>query len=529
MLNKQMVRGMIVAGLVCVFLAGIAIPVYAVKDTLVIGIQDEVASLDPAIAYEQLSYSIMKYLYAKLVTFRDGDFSQVVPELAESWEQQADGKTWIFHLRQGIKFSTGNPVNADAVVFSLQRPIKLKTLPSWVLTEIGMTENSIQKIDEYTVKIELNKQSAPSLVLSTLTSEVAGILDPSVVMKNEQDGDMGSSWLEKHSAGAGPFILGEQKRGEFYELVGNKHYWKGDIQLKKIIIKCLQEPVERMIALQQGEIDIAWQLQPDQISLLTADRDIQIFESSTMAIVSFYMNLNYPPLSKPEVRDAIRYAIDYDGIVNMILQGTGIKMQTFIQQGLLGHNPALPYSYNPEKARQFLLDGGYPDGFEVELKSLDFTPWFDIATKIQQDLANVGISVNINAMPADTLYPTVYSERDFQTHLWIWSPEFPDPDPMAKIFAYTTGLSDDASVQGTAWMCHYSNEEVSQLVEQAAQTLDDEKRAGLYTQITDIILDEGPYAILYTVTVQYAVQKEAIDFIAETPILFHNFPILQFR
>ena len=499
-MNKKSVVYISVFTLVTILTLFISpIPAAGGKDTLIIGIQDDTVSLDPAKSYETTAIGIMSQLYERLVSFKKGDFTQPVPELAESWKLADDGKTWIFHLRKGVLFSSGNPINADAVVFSLRRAIKLAGGLSNILTQFGITEESITKVDEHTVQIVLDQQYAPTLFLSILTTFVGSILDPKIVMEHEQNGDMGSAWLEEHSAGTGPYILAQRKRDQpsQYVLKANKHYWRDKPAFKQIIVKGIQEPLEQMVMLEQGEIDIAWNLQPDQINILVDNLDIQIAETLTFYIIYVGMNQGYVPLRKPEIRDAIRYAIDYDGIVDYILQGAGEKIQTFIPKGLSGYNPAMPYSRDLEKARQLLIEGGYPNGFEVELKCLNYSPWIDTAIKIKTDLAEIGINVKVVPMTANQMVEAVIT-RDSQLLLWEWGVDYPDPDASAKVFAHSDSLGDDASVKLLAWFYKYVNLETSKLVEQAARELDPVKRVKLYKRITEIILDDGPYAILYS-------------------------------
>ncbi len=496
------------------------------KDTLIIGMQDDTASLDPARSYETSAWGIMSQLYEKLVSFKEDDLSQPVPELAESWELRDDGKTWTFHLRKGVLFSNGNPVNADAVVFSLRRVIKLAHGPSWLLTQFGITEESITKIDEYTVQIVLDQQYAPTMFFSCLVPPIASILDPEVVMEHEQDGDMGSAWLEEHPAGSGPFILDQQKRGEFYVLKANEFYWRDKPALKQILVKVIQEPIEQMAMLEEGKIDIAWNLQPDQVNILIDNPDIQVYQSLTFALTYLAMNLGYAPLGKPEVRDAIRYAIDYDGMIEYILQGAGEKIQTFIPRGLLGYNPAMPYSRDLEKAKQLLADAGYPDGFDVELVCLNFSPWIDVAMKIKSDLAEVGINVTIIQMTADKMIEAVFG-RETQLFLWEWLADYFDPDANAKGFAHSNSPGDDATVKLMGWWFRYVNQETSKLVEQAAGELDAEKRATLYKKITDIILDDGPFAFLYAQIKLYGIRSEISNLVGNPSFLVRGFPTLK--
>ncbi len=499
------------------------------KDTLIIGMQDVTVSLDPAKSYESSAWGILSQLYEKLVNFKEGDLTQPIPELAESWKLGEDGKTWIFHIRKGVSFSSGNPVNANAVVFSLRRALKLEHDSSWVLTQFGMAEESITKIDEYTVQIVLDQQYAPSLFLSCLTTAVGSILDPEVVMANEKDSDMGSVWLEEHSAGTGPFILEQRKQDAptEYVLKANEQYWRGKPAFKQIIVKGIQEPLEQIVMLEKGGIDIAWNLQPDQARRFKGKPDIQISESLTLSTIYVSMNLDYAPLAKSEVRDAVRYAIDYDGIIGYILQGAAVKIQTIIPRGLLGYNPVMSYSRDLKKAKQLLAEAGYPDGFDVEFACLNFSPWIDVALKIKNDLAKIGIKVKVHPKTVSQLYEEVIAPRKFQMYMWEWVPDYVDPDSNAKVFGHCDSLGDDATVTMMAWEAKYMDLERSKLVEQAARELDRETREGLYKKITDTILDDGPFVFLYTPIKQYGVRSEIFDAIASPSIIWSMFPALK--
>ena len=493
----------------------------AVKDTLVIGLQDDVASLDPAKTYETAAAGIISLTYETLVDFDRDDLSKTIPKVAESWKVGEDGKTWTFYIRKGITFASGNPVNSEAVVFSLQRSLKLG---NWILPQFGVSEKSITALDDYRVQIVLDQQYAPGLFLACFVHISTRIIDP-MVMQYEQKGDMGSAWLEEHSAGSGAYILESRKREAptEYTLNANNDYWGTKPKFRKIVIKGIQESVEQMLMLEQGEIDIAWNLQPDQTMMLSSNPDIRISETLLFYITWIVMNQGYPPLTVPEVRDAVRYAIDYDGIVGNILQGAGEKIQTFIPKGLSGYNPAMPYNRDLERAKQLLATGGYPDGFAVELKCLDYSPWLDIAQKVKADLAQIGIQVTIHSMNGDRLIKANMS-RESQMLLWEWGPDYADPDSYARPFAHSDSPDDDASVKLLAWWNRYVNKETSTLIEQAAQEFDSQKRVQLYHQITEIILDDGPYAILYSPIKQYGMRSELTGLIIPPTSMLFPFP-----
>jgi peptide/nickel transport system substrate-binding protein len=487
------------------------------KDTLVIGLQDDAASLDPAKTYEISAWGLLGQTYEMLVDFREDDITQPVPQLAESWEVKDNGRIWIFHLRKDVKFSTGNSMNADAVVFSLQRAIKLAQDVSWLLTQFGMTEDSITKVDDYTVQIVLDKQYASGIFLSCLSTTVASILDPAL-MDHEQDGDMGSAWLESHSAGSGPFVLEQATLGESYLLTENEYYWGEKSPFKQIVVKNVREPFEQAIMLEKGEIDIAWNLLPDQIKRLEGNPDLQTYQVPTLTIVYFRMNLAYAPLAKSEVRDAIRYAINYDSMVDFILQGSAQKIQTLIPKGLLGYNPSMPYSQDIEKAKQLMAEAGYADGFEAEFVCPEGSPWVDVATGIKADLAKIGINIKIIPSTGEQLQE-IDSARGGQLAMWDWLPDYADPDNNVKAFSHSDSAGDDATVQLLAWMSHYVNPEIATLADQAGFEQDVEKRKELYQKITDAILDDGPFAILYTPAKQYGVRLEVLDYVGVQSIL----------
>jgi peptide/nickel transport system substrate-binding protein len=222
------------------------------------------------------------------------------------------------------------------------------------------------------------------------------------------------------------------------------------------------------------------------------------------------MNIWHEPLGKSEVRDAIRYAIDYDAIVREILQAAAIKTQTLIPKGMFGYNPAMPYTLNIEKAKQLLTDAGYPDGFDVELICSPTHPWSAMAVRIQSDLAKIGIHVNIKLMAGLDVYST-YRAQEHQMVLAQWRSDYADPDDNAKAFAHSTSVEKDANILSLAWRNKYVNLETSKLVEEGSYELDREKRAEIYKKITDIILDDGPFAIICSSLRQVGTRFEDFD------------------
>lgn len=498
----------------------------AEKETLMIGMQDDTITLDPAKTKEHVASAIVKQIYEHLVVFDKDYFVEPSPAIAESWTVGDDGKTWTFKICQDRVFSSGNPINADAVIFSLQRALKLQSDTQWILAQLGIQENAITKIDEYTVQIVLAKPYAPSLVLACLTTPVASILDPALITEHEQNGDMGSEWLNLHSAGSGRFVLLEREPGKTMTLQTNERYAGTPPVTKTVTIRNIQEPIEQAVALEKGEIDIAWDLLPSEIRRLESNPAIQIYSTPTVDIRFIGMNLAYEPLAKTEVRQAIRYAVDYDSIVDYIIEGAGEKIQTIIPKGLLGYNSAMPYARDLDKAKALLKQAGYPDGFELELICENTSPWIDIATQIKSDLKQIGIVVKIIQFSFEDLVNKMWS-REYQIYLVHWEADYMDPDANAKPFIYCDSLGDNASAKILAWVSNYLDQEMIQLVEQAALEADPEQRKNLYQQITNNVLNNGPYIPLYSPIKQYGVQLESRDLLGAPSTFLVGFPVLR--
>ncbi len=469
-------------------------------ETLIIAMDtSDAVSMDPARAYEFSSCFVINQIYDKLVDFELPDLSTVKPEIAESWEYSENGTVWIFHIRHGIKFANGDPLTADAVVYSLRRVIQLGQTASWVLTQFVSSPDQIQKVDDYTVKIVLDKPVAPSFFLTTLTFTTTAIVNPNVVEAHAKNGDMGSEWMTDHSAGSGPFILEKWERESEIVLVANPNYWKEGLpKVKKIIVKHVPEPTDQLLLISKGDVDVATGLTPDQIAQLKGREDIKIVSTPRQHIVYLGMNVKVEPLGNEKVRLAIKYAIDYDGIIKM-LKGSAMKWQTIIPYTVPGALNSTPFSKDVEKAKQLLAEAGYPNGFEITLTTPPVYPYADIASKIKADLEEIGIQVKIVQMTAAEMYEK-YRKQGLEIVLAGWGCDYPDPDNNAKAFG-------DYRVHQLAWRNCWYDDHAADLAEAAGLEFDTKKRLEMYKELQEYILYHGPYAVLYQEVAQEAVRS----------------------
>ena len=237
------------------------------SEVLVIGMaMGEVTSLDPARGFEVTGTGVMAQVYDRLLDFPAGRVDKPEASLAESWKVSADGLVWTFNLRKDVKFHSGNPLTADDVVYSIQRVLYLKDQPAFILTQFGLTPESVKAVDKHTVQITLPNKFAGGLFLSCLSAALASVVDSQVVKQHVAktdkfpDGDFGAAWLGLNSAGSGPFILRKWERGDTTILDANPSHFRFVPKVKRVIFKEIPEATSRRLQVEKGDIDIAWQI-----------------------------------------------------------------------------------------------------------------------------------------------------------------------------------------------------------------------------------------------------------------------------
>jgi peptide/nickel transport system substrate-binding protein len=476
------------------------------KDALVIGANTEIfITCDPGVSFEVLPNAIVKNIYSSLVKVKMEDENFVtVPEIAESWEVDSDGKTWTFHLREGLVFANGDSLKSDAVVYSLQRVLKLEKSPAWLFSDVlGLTEESITAPDDNTVQIVTN--GAPSNVVLTIVGDtLGGILNPKVVQEHEADGDMGQQWLTDKSEGAGPYVLEEWDRKTRLILRANENYWQGVPEIKTIIIQDIPEPTDQLLMLQKGDIDIAWDLTAEQANSLKDSADISVITTPGQSDEYVGMNAGWGPFQDVRVRQAVKYAIDYDAIINQVMEGFAINNQQFLPVGYFGYIENNPYYQDIEKAKELMAEAGYADGFDVELVTNTTERRKTEAVVVQENLAKIGINAEINLMQASQMYAK-FREQGIPMIIAGWGVDYPDADALANPFA-------NYRVQQLAWRCVWYDDYAADLCEAAAVEINEDRRFQMYQDLTNYWHIYGPFAMMYQPIEFWGVRNEVKDY-----------------
>jgi peptide/nickel transport system substrate-binding protein len=345
------------------------------------------------------------------------------------------------------------------------------------------------------VQIVVGQPYAPDLVLAILSFIATSVLDPSVVEQHIREGELGVDWLKDHSAGSGPYTLIRWERNEVVDLVAYAGYWRGIPPLKRIVIRDIPERSTQRIALEKADVDVAWDLSPQMRQEIRTAKTpgLAIVQVPNHGMTYLGMNAKYGPLAKEQVREAIRYAIDYKAILEGIMRGEAIPLQTFIPVGYLGHNPVLPFKQDLNKAKQLLAEGGYPNGFEVELAfTSPHEVRVDIAQVIQNNLDKIGIKVKLAGAAAASVLQK-YREQGLQMVIYGWGVDYPDPDALAKPFA-------DGTIRQLAYRNAWVDPKATELTKKAMVERDTAKRIAIYKELTEYVAHKGPFAILYQPT-----------------------------
>ncbi|WP_050592715.1 ABC transporter substrate-binding protein [Mesorhizobium sp. L2C084A000] len=304
-------------------------------DTLVVAKQiDDLISLDPAEAYEPTSFEVVGNLYDRLMKFEADDPSKLVGGVAESWTVNPDSKTYAFKMRSGLKFERGNPLTAHDVAFSLRRVITLNKGPAFLIGQLGWTPNNVAGLvtapDASTLQVTITADLAQSLVLKLLSSVVASVVDGKRVLSHEVNSDLGNAWLSKNSAGSGPFHLVAWKLKKSVSMASNPDFRLGAPAMKQVVIRNIPEPSVQMLLLKKGDIDMARDFTTDQLTTLAAKPEIKILEAGGPDTVYRAFDQSDEKLKKPEVLEAMRYLVDYEGMAD-----TFLKRRYTIQQSIV--------------------------------------------------------------------------------------------------------------------------------------------------------------------------------------------------
>ena len=430
-------------------------------------------------------------------------------------------------MRDGVKFSSGNPLRAEDVVYSWKRVVVLNKSPAFLLTQLGWTPENIEtmvKADGNKVVVKYAGDFSSAFVLNVLAARPASVVDAVTVQANEASGDMGNAWLKANSAGTGAFILKAFRPAEILNLEANPNYFLGAPAIKGVIIRHVAEAATQQLLLELGDVDMAKNLTPDQIAGLAGKDTIKVETYPQAAVHFLSLNQKTAALQPEAVWEAARYLVDYKGMTDSFLKGQMQIHQAFWPSGFPGALDDNPYSYDPAKAKQILADAGVKTPINVTLDVINSTPFTDMAQSLQAGFAEGGINFEIIPGTGSQVI-TKYRARTHEAMLLYWGPDFMDPDSNAGAFAFNEDNSDDHYQPTTTWRNGWAvPAELNAETKAAKAEADPAKRNEMYVDLQKKVQAKSPIIIMFQAATQVALAKNVEGYVngATTDFVFYR-------
>ncbi|AME24494.1 MAG: ABC transporter substrate-binding protein [Pseudomonadota bacterium] len=477
------------------------------KDMLVMAtLLDEFTTLDPGEIYELVPQEYVANTYDRLIRVDLKDPARFNGDVAQSWAVSPDGLTFTFKIRSGLKFHSGNPLTADDVAWSIQRTALLDKGAAAVLAGIGLTKanalQNVKKIDDTTVSVTTDQKYAPTFVLNVLGSWPASVLDRKLLESHAKGNDFGNEWLKTNEAGSGAYKLVKWTANDSIVLQRFDGY-RVPLAMKRIVMRHVPEASSQRLMIENGDIDIARDLSSDDLATLTKKGAIHVTSVPQATLMYLGLNNKNPNLAKPEVQEAMKWLIDYNGIQQNIVRTTYKVHETFLPEGFLGALNTNPYHQDVPKAKALLAKAGLPNGFAVKMDVRNDSPYGEIAQAVQANLALAGIKVElISSDNKQTLGK--YRARQHDIYIGEWSADYIDPHSNAQGFAWNPDNSDNSSFKMLAWRNSWDIPQLTKETQAALEESSTAKRAQRYEVMQKEVLAKSPFVIMFQKVSQVA-------------------------
>lgn len=419
-------------------------------------------SFDPHRHTDSATLAVTKQIYSNL--FSIDNEGNIVTELVESYQIQEDSSI-ILRLKKSVLFHNEDEMKAEDVKRSLERNLEIPV--SRVLVE---AIESVEVIDDYTLKI--NQNNSPSILLHNLAHSSTAIVKE--VAKNSQDIDL---------VGTGPYKIEDWSLSEKVILKGFDKFYGEKARMKDLVFQTIPETSNRLIALETGEIDIAYDISANDIKGIEKNPKLKVINEVSLG--SDFITINTKRVKDKRIRQAIEYAIDKKAIINTVYEGYGVVPKSILSPNVFGYDDeAKIREYNLDRAKELLK--------EAEVESLKLSLWIydepsrqQMAQIIQANLKELGIDVEINVLEVSSfLQYTGMGEHDLLIGLWYVSTGDADYGFYPLLHSSSAGPVGNRSF--------YSNVEVDNLLDRARKTTSTLERKENYKKVQNIISDEVP-------------------------------------
>lgn len=457
--------------------------------TLIVAVTSDPGHFNPGITTGFDIHAVADSMFNGLVGLDTN--ANPVPDLAESWEIEEDGRVYTFHLNPEARWHDGEPVTSEDVKFTFEEVL----LNFHSRTKAGLedTIEAIETPDEHTVVFRFDAPYAP--LLQRLNVTEAPILPQHIYAGTDpQQAD-----ANLNPIGSGPFVFESYTPGEEVRVVRNDDYFKEGLPyVDEVVFRVIPDESTQLAALEQGEIDYMWRIPGPDIARLEADPDIELAQVASgpgggFCIMTLTFNLERPVFEDKRVREAIAHAIDRQQLLEQVQFGQGRVATSPISSAIeWAHiDPEPTYEHSAEQARELLDAAGYEAGDDGTRFSIDivhfpvFNRWSEV---MRENLAEVGVDLEIRPLERSAAVETIFTERDFDTNLISYCNNT-DPEIGVRRMYVSDNIGPIPFSNGAA----YVNSEIDQLFAAAASTADRDERAEAYAEIQRILKEDLPY------------------------------------
>jgi peptide/nickel transport system substrate-binding protein len=483
--------------------------------TFTLGITADVDSLNPYSGYLAISYEVYNDVYDLLQGWSQKDYSPT-PALAESWTHSDDGLTWTFKIRQGVRWSDGQPVAASDVAYTFNRAINDDAANAQYYNYVKNIK-SVEAPDPATAVFHL---SAPDPIMDQLWVPIL----PEHIWKDVSKNDS-ATFKNSEMIGSGPFQMVQRVTGQYIKLKANKNYWGGAPKIDYLVYRVYNDQDAMIQALRKGDIDAVNEISPAAYNSLADAKNIARIRATDTRIAELGFNTGAatvdnqpvgdgaPAARDPKFRQAIAHAIDLKTLTDKVWQGYATPGRSIIPPAYTrwSYDPGPnAYTYDPAKAQQMLDAAGYTKGaggYRIDpatskVMNLRFYGPNDTEAYksdiqyVQAYLDAVGIKSTIKSVSQDKL-TDIIANGEADIYIWGWGVE---PDPSFELSVMTCDQRDTGTSKHpiSGWSdSFYCNPAYDALFKQQGQQLDPTQRAATVQQMQQMLYTEAPYIVLH--------------------------------